>query len=205
IRVPRGVCRCPRSTSRDNGGAGISSTTPRGAQSRARAGRDPPAANQDRFSRWSGTTICRHDVVRARTGGLPPSAPATRGIPCRDRGHPRSEFQTEFPRSQVPGLKLGRFRAPPKFQTVHRPWPSDVLKVLLYSAAVVILGATIAPCFYNLGKGLAEVTEHKQTNGIVAWAARLADRSTFADFHNASLVLSAAVLSLPLFGWLRLG
>lgn len=79
------------------------------------------------------------------------------------------------------------------------------MKVLLYSAAVVILGATIAPYLYNLGKGLAEVTEHKQTNGVVAWAARLADRTSFAGFHNASLVLAATALSLPLFGWLRLG
>lgn len=79
------------------------------------------------------------------------------------------------------------------------------MKVLLYAVAALTLGAALAPFFFNLGKGLAEVTEHKQTNGFVAWLARLADRSSFADYYNGSLALSAAALALPLFGWLRLG
>ncbi len=88
---------------------------------------------------------------------------------------------------------------------MYRPWPSDVVKILLYAAAALTLGAALAPLLFNLGKGLAEVTEHKQTNGFIAWLARLADRSVFPHYYNVSLLLSATVLAFPLLGWLRLG
>ncbi len=88
---------------------------------------------------------------------------------------------------------------------MHRPWPSDVVKILLYAAAALALGAALAPLLFNFGKGLAEVTGHKQTNGFIAWLARLADRSAFPHYYNVSLLLSAAALALPTLGWLRLG
>ena len=47
----------------------------------------------------------------------------------------------------------------------------DVLKVWLYAAASVWLGAWISPLLYNAGKALAEVSQGKTTNGPLEWLA----------------------------------
>ncbi|WP_264489968.1 CPBP family intramembrane glutamic endopeptidase [Luteolibacter arcticus] len=82
---------------------------------------------------------------------------------------------------------------------------SDVLKIFAYVAATLVLAAVISPWLYQLGKGLAEVTEDKQTNGAVRFLADAAGRADFPKFFDRALMLSALVLLFPLTAWLRLG
>lgn len=82
---------------------------------------------------------------------------------------------------------------------------SDVLKVWLHAAASVLLGAWISPLLYNTGKGLAEVSEGKQTNGPLEWLAGVCRTADFPAFFAVSLLVSAAILFLPLIQWLRGG
>lgn len=82
---------------------------------------------------------------------------------------------------------------------------SDVIKIFAYVAVALVLGAAMAPWVYQLGKGLAEVTQGKQTNGMIRFVAEAAGRADFATFFNRALMLSALLLLFPLLSWLRLG
>lgn len=79
---------------------------------------------------------------------------------------------------------------------------ADVLKVWLYAAGSVLLGAWISPLLYNAGKALAEVSEAKQTNGPLEWLAGLCRGADFAEFFFASLLLTAGLFFHPLMRWL---
>ena len=83
----------------------------------------------------------------------------------------------------------------------------DVFKVLLYVVGTLVLGAAIAPWIYNVGMGLAEITAEKQTNGLVEWVGRAAERSkdNFGRFFDRAVLLAALVLLGPLIAWLKLG
>ncbi len=78
----------------------------------------------------------------------------------------------------------------------------DVLKVWLYAAASVALGAWLAPLLYNAGMALAEVSSGKQTNGFLEWLAGICRAAEFPGFFGFSLVLAAGILFLPAIGWL---
>lgn len=82
---------------------------------------------------------------------------------------------------------------------------SDVLKVWLYAAASVLLGAWISPLLYNMGKGLAEVSLAKQTNGPLEWLAGVCRAADFPAFFVAGLLVSGGILFLPFTRWLRGG
>lgn len=82
---------------------------------------------------------------------------------------------------------------------------SDVIKVWLYAAVVVLLGAWISPMLYNLGKALAEVSATKQTNGLLESLARLCQQADFPDFFTLSLIGTAVVLFGPFVDSLRGG
>ena len=73
---------------------------------------------------------------------------------------------------------------------------SDVLKVWLYAAAVVISGAWLAPLLYNAGKALAEISAGKQTNVPLEWLAKLCQRADFPGFFTVSLWVCALILFL---------
>lgn len=88
---------------------------------------------------------------------------------------------------------------------MRRIFQSDVLKILLYVGIVMVVGAALAPFAYNLGKGLAEVTEDKQTNAAIAWLAGAAGRAQFPAFFKISVAVSGLALLPLLFGALRLG
>jgi membrane protease YdiL (CAAX protease family) len=79
----------------------------------------------------------------------------------------------------------------------------DVLKVWLYAAAAVWLGAWTAPLLYNAGKALAEVSSVKQTNGLLEWLAGVCRAAQFPGFFQASLWLAGGLLFLPFAGSLR--
>lgn len=83
--------------------------------------------------------------------------------------------------------------------------PSDVLKVWLYAAASVVLGAWFAPLLYNAGKALAEVSSAKQTNGFLEWLAGICRVAEFPRFFETSVLIAAGILFLPLIGWLSGG
>jgi hypothetical protein len=80
--------------------------------------------------------------------------------------------------------------------------PGDVLKVWLYAAASVMLGAWMSPLFYNAGKALAEVSSAKQTNGPIEWLADVCRVASFPGFFVSSLIIAATVLFLPFVEWL---
>ncbi|MEK7951866.1 CPBP family intramembrane glutamic endopeptidase [Luteolibacter sp. Y139] len=79
------------------------------------------------------------------------------------------------------------------------------MKIFAYVAGTLILAAVISPWLYQLGKGLAEVTAEKQTNGMIRYVAEAAGRADFPKFFDRALMLSALVLLFPLTAWLRLG
>lgn len=88
---------------------------------------------------------------------------------------------------------------------VHGKSPTEVLKVWLYAAASVLLGAWISPLIYNAGKALAEVSSVKQTNGVLQWLAGICRDADFPKFFQASLLGSAVLLFLPFIHWLEAG
>ena len=88
---------------------------------------------------------------------------------------------------------------------MHDETSSDVLKVWLYAAASVLLGAWLAPLLYNVGKALAEVSSAKQTNGLLEWLAGMCRTAEFPEFFQTSLLITGGVLFLPMIGWLRGG
>ncbi len=88
---------------------------------------------------------------------------------------------------------------------VRRALQSDVIKIFAYVAASLALGALLAPWLYQIGKGLSEVVEGRQSNGAINFVAKAAGRADFPTFFNRALMLSALVLLFPLMGWLRLG
>lgn len=94
-----------------------------------------------------------------------------------------------------------------KFLAVVRGLQSDVLKIFLYVAGSLVLAAWISPWLYNLGMGLAEVTEGKETNGLIAWLGEHARRSkdNFPRFFDRAFLLASVVLLFPLFSWLKMG
>jgi membrane protease YdiL (CAAX protease family) len=88
---------------------------------------------------------------------------------------------------------------------VRRGLESDVFKIFAYVAASLVLGAVLAPLLYQLGKGLAEVFEEKQGNGLIQYVADAAGRSEFPRFFDRAVMLAALVLLFPLTAWLKLG
>lgn len=80
---------------------------------------------------------------------------------------------------------------------------SDVLKVWLYAAASVGLGAWFSPLLYNAGKALAEVSQSKITNGPLEWLAGQCKQAEFSAFFMASMVLTGGVLFFPWMEWLH--
>jgi membrane protease YdiL (CAAX protease family) len=78
-----------------------------------------------------------------------------------------------------------------------------VLKVWLYAAASVLLGAWISPLLYNAGKALAEVSGCKATNGPLEWLAKLCRVAEFPRFFEAGILLAAAILFFPWMEWIH--
>jgi membrane protease YdiL (CAAX protease family) len=81
----------------------------------------------------------------------------------------------------------------------------DVLKVWLYAAASVLLGAWLSPFLYNAGKALAEVSSAKKTNGLLEWLAGVCRAAAFPTFFEAALILAALILFLPFIHFLQSG
>jgi membrane protease YdiL (CAAX protease family) len=79
----------------------------------------------------------------------------------------------------------------------------DVLKVWLYAAASVWLGAWVAPLLFNAGKALAEVSQGKTTNGFFEWLAGVCRVAGFPEFFMAGLLLAAVVLFFPWMEWIH--
>jgi len=94
-----------------------------------------------------------------------------------------------------------------KIVRVVRHLHSDVFKIFLYVAASIALGAAISPWLYNLGMGLAEVTEGKETNELISWLGTHARnaKDNFPRYFDRSLLLAAVVLLFPLLSWLKVG
>ncbi len=82
---------------------------------------------------------------------------------------------------------------------------SDVIKIWLYATAAVLLGTWISPLFYNAGKALAEVSQFKETNGLLKWLAGICRAADFSSFFVAAGVSAAVLLFLPFTEWLRAG
>lgn len=81
----------------------------------------------------------------------------------------------------------------------------DVLKLWLYAAASVVLGAWSSPLLYNAGKALAEVSAAKRTNGPLEWLAGRCRNADFPVFFEMAILISAIALFIPFIEWLRGG
>jgi membrane protease YdiL (CAAX protease family) len=73
----------------------------------------------------------------------------------------------------------------------------DVIKVWIYAAASVALGAWMTPLLYNAGKALAEVSSAKTTNGFLEWLAKRCAVAELPEFYQAAILFAALVLFLP--------
>ncbi len=92
-----------------------------------------------------------------------------------------------------------------RVRAVRRGSECDVIKIFAYVAATLVLGAILAPWLYQLGKGLAEVFEEKEGNGMIKYVAAAAGRADFPKFFDRAVMLSALILLFPLTSWLRIG
>jgi membrane protease YdiL (CAAX protease family) len=95
------------------------------------------------------------------------------------------------------GVRLGRM---PDMQNESL---SDVLKVWLYAAASVLLGAWVSPLLYNAGKALAEVSVSKATNSPLEWLAKQCRMADFPRFFEAGILLTAVILFFPWMEWIH--
>lgn len=77
----------------------------------------------------------------------------------------------------------------------------DVLKVWLYAAVSVTLGAWISPLLYNAGKALAEISDHKITNGFIERIAGICRAADFPRFYETGVFLAACLLFFPWMEW----
>lgn len=82
---------------------------------------------------------------------------------------------------------------------------SDAFKILMYFAAVLLLGSLLAPWLYAGGKDLAAHFAGKPDKGFLPWLAAACDRAKFPRFYNRSLMISAIVLLYPAVLLLRAG
>jgi membrane protease YdiL (CAAX protease family) len=80
---------------------------------------------------------------------------------------------------------------------------ADVLKVWLYAAASVWLGAWVSPLLYNAGMALAEVSASKTTNDVLEWLAGICRTAGFPDFFRAAVLLAALLLFFPWMEWIH--
>lgn len=86
---------------------------------------------------------------------------------------------------------------------MRNAWLGDVIKVWLYAAASIVLGAWATPLVYNAGKALAEVSGSKTTNGPLEWLANRCRTADFPDFYVASIALAALVMFIPWADWVQ--
>jgi len=77
----------------------------------------------------------------------------------------------------------------------------DVLKLWLYAAVSVLLGAWISPVLYNAGKALAEISANKVTNGFIERIAVICRGADFPSFYEAGITLAACLLFFPSMEW----
>ncbi|MEI6175572.1 MAG: CPBP family glutamic-type intramembrane protease [Verrucomicrobiota bacterium] len=77
----------------------------------------------------------------------------------------------------------------------------DVLKLWLYAALSVALGAWISPLLYNAGKALAEISSNKVTNGVIEQIAGICRAADFSKFYEAGILLAACLLFFPWMEW----
>ena len=80
----------------------------------------------------------------------------------------------------------------------------DILKVWLYVASVVAVGAWLSPLVYNAGKALAEVTAGKPTNGVLKIVGDACRTTGFPEFFVFTLIVVGVVLFYPFFEWLEM-
>ncbi|MGD7652986.1 MAG: CPBP family intramembrane glutamic endopeptidase [Verrucomicrobiales bacterium] len=81
----------------------------------------------------------------------------------------------------------------------------NVMKVWLYAVASVLLGAWVAPLFFNAGMALAEVSAAKSTNGALEWLAGKCGEVDFPVYYGGSILLVAMILFVPWVEWLSVG
>lgn len=86
---------------------------------------------------------------------------------------------------------------------MRNEWRADVIKVWLYAAASIALGAWATPLLYNAGKALAEVSGSKTTNGPLEWLAERCRSADFPDFYVAAIACAALVLFIPWTDWIH--
>jgi membrane protease YdiL (CAAX protease family) len=124
-----------------------------------------------------------------------------------DRVVPNGAARTSDASGESPAITwhLEVFAARITLRPVRRGLQSDVLKIFAFVAAALVLAAVISPWLYQFGKGLAEVTADKQTNGPISELAKAAGRADFPKFFDRALYLSALILLFPLTAWLKLG
>jgi membrane protease YdiL (CAAX protease family) len=111
------------------------------------------------------------------------------------------------PRSATPNPRYSLFH--PADHSVHssavQAARRDILKIIVFIAAVMLSGALLAPWLFNAGKALAEMTQGRDLSPVVCYVADATRRSEFPRYFDRALLLSALVLLIPAIHWLRIG
>src|SRR6187402_3079809 len=82
----------------------------------------------------------------------------------------------------------------------------SLLQILAFLAAVLLLGALLAPPLYWAGKWLADIiVSFKQTGTpVVGWIGRKLSTHQFDSYYNRAFLISALGLLWPFLKWMRL-
>jgi len=78
---------------------------------------------------------------------------------------------------------------------------SEAGAVVVWVVATLLLAAAISPWLFSLGKDFA--VQHSESGGLFGRLAGSCERARFSRYFNRSLMISALLLLVPLWLWLR--
>lgn len=105
------------------------------------------------------------------------------------------------PLSRLPAVPTAKSSSPP---ISSAGFPGPLLRIALYLAAVLVLGAVLAPGLYFSGKWLAGVlVSFKQSQTpVLGWIAKKLTLHEFDSYYNRAFLISALGLLWPFLRWM---
>ena len=104
----------------------------------------------------------------------------------------------------MPNSNLFPSHVPPDSSQTPVRGPGPILKIALYLACVLLLGALLAPLLYSSGKWLAALlVSFKQTSTpVLGWLANKLTIHEFDSYYNRAFLIAALGLLWPFLKWM---